>query len=89
MNSSKKTGNSLGKTLAKEFKRNWVLYVMMVPALVYFLLYCYFPMFGLVIAFQDYRVGDSFLGGKFVGFKHFTDYEELLKRWREGERENE
>ena len=74
MNSSKKTGNSLGKTLAKEFKRNWVLYVMMVPALVYFLLYCYFPMFGLVIAFQDYRVGDSFLGGKFVGFKHFTDF---------------
>ncbi len=74
MDSSKKTGNSLGKTLAKEFKRNWVLYVMMVPALVYFLLYCYFPMFGLVIAFQDYRVGDSFLGGEFVGFKHFTDF---------------
>lgn len=74
MDSSKKTGNSLGKTLAKEFKRNWVLYVMMVPALVYFLLYCYFPMFGLVIAFQDYRVGDPFLGGKFVGFKHFTDF---------------
>ncbi|MCI9361765.1 MAG: sugar ABC transporter permease [Hungatella sp.] len=74
MDSSKKTGNSLGKTLAKEFKRNWVLYVMMVPALIYFLLYCYFPMFGLVIAFQDYRVGDPFLGGKFVGFKHFTDF---------------
>lgn len=74
MDSSKKTGNSLGKTLAKEFKRNWVLYVMMVPALIYFLLYCYFPMFGLVIAFQDYRVGDSFLGGEFVGFKHFTDF---------------
>ena len=74
MDSSKKTRNSLGKTLAKEFKRNWVLYVMMVPALVYFLLYCYFPMFGLVIAFQDYRVGDPFLGGKFVGFKHFTDF---------------
>lgn len=31
-------------------------------------------MFGLVIAFQDYRVGDSFLGGEFVGFKHFTDF---------------
>lgn len=74
MDSSKKTGNSLGKTLAKEFKRNWVLYVMMVPTLIYFLLYCYFPMFGLVIAFQDYRVGDPFLGGKFVGFKHFTDF---------------
>ena len=74
MDSSKKTGTSLGTTLAKEFKRNWVLYVMMVPTLIYFLLYCYFPMFGLVIAFQDYRVGDPFLGGKFVGFKHFTDF---------------
>lgn len=47
---------------------------MMVPALAYFLVYCYMPMFGLVIAFQDYRVGDSFLGGNFVGLKHFTDF---------------
>lgn len=60
--------------LAMEWRRNWVLYLMMVPALAYFLVYCYMPMFGLVIAFQDYRVGDSFLGGNFVGLKHFTDF---------------
>lgn len=57
-----------------EWRKNWVLYLMMVPALTYFLVYCYMPMFGLVIAFQDYRVGDSFLGGKFVGLKHFADF---------------
>lgn len=57
-----------------EWRKNWVLYLMMVPALTYFLVYCYMPMFGLVIAFQDYRVGDSFLGGNFVGLKHFTDF---------------
>ena len=62
------------QTLTGEWKKNWVLYLMMVPALTYFLVYCYLPMFGLVIAFQDYRVGDAFLGGKFVGFKHFTDF---------------
>lgn len=60
--------------LAMEWRKNWVLYLMMVPALTYFLVYCYMPMFGLVIAFQDYRVGDSFLGGNFVGLKHFTDF---------------
>lgn len=64
----------MARVLTKELKKNWVLYLMMAPALIYFLLYCYFPMFGLVIAFQDYRVGDPFIGGKFVGFKHFVDF---------------
>ncbi|MBP3543561.1 MAG: sugar ABC transporter permease [Lachnospiraceae bacterium] len=65
---------NISSILAAEWKRNWILYIMTLPALLYFLVYCYFPMFGLVIAFQDYRVGDSFLGGEFVGFKHFLDF---------------
>lgn len=64
----------MARTVTRELKKNWVLYLMMVPALIYFLLYCYFPMFGLVIAFQDYRVGDPFIGGEFVGLKHFMDF---------------
>lgn len=70
---SKKNG-SIFQKISKEFRKNWILYLMMVPALTYFLLYCYMPMFGLVIAFQDYKVGDPFIGGKFVGMKHFTDF---------------
>lgn len=64
----------MGIGLKKEFQKHWILYLMMLPALIYFLVYCYFPMFGLSIAFQKYRIGDSFFGGEFVGFKHFVDF---------------
>lgn len=48
----------------------WV--IMMVP-LLFFLLICYWPMFGLAISFQDYRIGDPFISAqsRWAGFKWF------------------
>ena len=48
------------------------LLMMLIPAL-YFLLFCYWPMFGISMAFQDYKVGAPFLGEgtKWVGLKWF------------------
>lgn len=39
--------------------------------MIYFIIYKYWPMYGLAIAFQDYRLGHGFLDGPWVGFKHF------------------
>lgn len=54
-------------------KDNVELYILLAPALIVILLYCYIPMFGYTIAFQDYSPGASFWGPgtKWVGFKHF------------------
>lgn len=49
----------LGARIVDEFKRNYILYILAIPVVVYFLLFCYLPMFGLVIAFKDYSL---FLG---------------------------
>ncbi|MBO6157919.1 MAG: sugar ABC transporter permease [Firmicutes bacterium] len=55
---------------------NVELYSLFIPAFIVIVLYCYAPLFGYVIAFQDYMPGASFLGPdtKWVGFKHFIDF---------------
>ncbi|QDH23594.1 ABC transporter permease [Saccharibacillus brassicae] len=49
-----------------------LLYLMILPGFMYFVVFKYFPMGGLVIAFQDYQPYQGILGSPWVGFKHFT-----------------
>lgn len=53
--------------------RNWPYFVMLLIPTVYFILFCYWPMAGISMAFQDYKVGTPFFAGdvKWVGFKWF------------------
>ncbi|MDQ0232010.1 ABC transporter permease [Metabacillus malikii] len=51
--------------------RNKYLYFMILPGLLYFILFKYVPMGGLVIAFQDYQPFLGVLGSEWVAFKHF------------------
>lgn len=53
-------------------QRNIDLYILMVPGLVVLFIFQYIPMYGLIIAFQDFNVFDGFFGSPFVGFKHFA-----------------
>lgn len=46
-------------------------YIMLIPGILFFLIFCYGPMYGLVIAFQDYYPLKGISGSKFVGLKHF------------------
>lgn len=60
------------KRLKKEMKLNWILYVMMIPVLIYFVVYEYGPMYGIVLAFKDYNVKKGILGSPWVGFENFS-----------------
>jgi len=51
--------------------RNKWLYAMIAPGVLYFIIFKYIPMFGLVIAFQDFKPFFGFTGSEWVGFKHF------------------
>ncbi len=46
-------------------------YIMLVPGILFFLVFCYGPMYGLIIAFQDYYPLKGIEGSAFVGLKHF------------------
>lgn len=46
-------------------------YIMLIPGILFFLVFCYGPMYGLIIAFQDYYPLKGIDGSTFVGLKHF------------------
>lgn len=46
-------------------------YIMLIPGLLFFLIFCYGPMYGLVIAFQNYYPLKGISGSEFAGLKHF------------------
>lgn len=62
------------KKLAIRFRKDWMLYVMLIPGLLYFLIFKYGPMLGLITAFQDYNAMLGWIGSEFVGFKHFKRF---------------
>ena len=53
------------------FKRDWRLYVMLAIPVIWYLLFCYKPMIGVMIAFQKYSLVKGMWGSKFVGWKNF------------------
>lgn len=56
------------RTNLQRIKKDWVLYAMLFPALVYFVIFHVVPLIGMKLAFQDYRIiGDNV----WVGLKHF------------------
>jgi len=59
------------KTWKQEIKHNWPLYMMIFPALVLALIFCYIPMGGLVMAFQNYKPWLGITGSEFVGWENF------------------
>ncbi|MBE5800775.1 MAG: sugar ABC transporter permease [Clostridiales bacterium] len=62
------------RTLRKRtnwFKRDWRLYAMLLIPVVWYLLFCYKPMIGVMIAFQKYSLVKGMWGSKFVGWKNF------------------
>lgn len=68
------TKKTFGQRLGRDLKMNGSLYLLMIPVLVYFILFCYLPMYGVTIAFQDYSPRLGMLGSKWVGFKHFIKF---------------
>ena len=61
--------------LAKLGRKMWFyryLYLLALPGVLYFLVFSYLPMWGVVIAFKDFRLFRGFDGSPWVGFEHFT-----------------
>ena len=55
----------------QEVAHNWPLYVMILPSFVLAVIFCYIPMGGLVMAFQDYKPWLGISGSQFVGMDQF------------------
>ncbi len=65
--------NKAFNILKRDLKRNWTIYLMVLPVVIFFLLFSYKPMYGALIAFQDYKPAKGF-GTDWVGLKHFINF---------------
>ncbi|MFC4600957.1 ABC transporter permease [Cohnella hongkongensis] len=70
-----KTASISGKRIHSErmrlIKRYRVLLLMMVPAMVYYAIFHYAPMYGVLLAFKDYKLTEGIVGSPWAGWKHF------------------
>lgn len=64
---------SARRSWKQELKRDWVVYLLFVPIIVYEIIFHFLPMFGFVMAFEDYNVVDGYFGSKWVGLQNFVD----------------
>lgn len=63
-------------------KRNWLLYVFLLPAIVYIAAFMYAPMFGLQIAFKNFSPSKGFWDSPWVGWKWFQRFFDSPRSWQ-------
>ena len=72
--SSETNSASLAKILARDFQLNKFKYLLILPVVVYFILFSYKPIYGLLIAFQDFRANLGIARSTWVGFRNFASF---------------
>lgn len=69
-------------SIAKRFWKTRFLFVLFIPALVYYIMFKYVPMWGVRIAFYKYSIFRGFAGSKYVGLYHFKVFFNSPLLWR-------
>ena len=75
-----KAGGFLNR-LKKSFRNDWQLYILILPTLVYIIIFNYVPMYGLQIVFQDYNPSRGFSDSQWVGLEHFKRFFTYYQFW--------
>ena len=69
------------KATLKLMRQNYQLYIFLIPAIVFIVLFMYTPLYGLQIAFKNYRGGEGIWGSAWVGFKWFNQFFSTPRCW--------
>lgn len=70
------------KKWLKDQKKHYVLYLLALPGILYYLIFHYVPMYGVVIAFKDFNPSLGILGSSWVGLKWFNAFFKSYFFWR-------
>jgi len=68
-----KTESKMAKKL-NYMKKNYILYLLIAPAIILTIIFKYIPMYGATIAFKDFSPIKGIMGSDWVGLKHFTSF---------------
>ncbi|KQY94384.1 sugar ABC transporter permease [Paenibacillus sp. Root52] len=70
-----------GLSPLQEIKKNWVLYLMFVPIAVFFIIFSYIPMTGIVMAFKEFNYRDGIFMSPWNGLENFEYFFQSGKAW--------
>lgn len=62
------------KKIVRKIRKNWDLYLLIIPIIAYFIIFKYIPMYGLQIAFKDFIAVDGIFNSPWVGLEHFERF---------------
>lgn len=65
---------SIPVRLVEDFRKNYILYLMLLPVTIYFLIFCYAPMYGVQLAFKDFIIKKGIIGSPWIGFDNFAKF---------------
>lgn len=65
----------------REMNRYWDLYLLLVPVVLYFIIFKFWPMYGVQIAFKDFSPSKGIFDSPWVGFKHFLRFFNSFNFW--------
>ena len=65
----------------REMNRYWDLYLLLVPVVLYFIIFIFWPMYGVQIAFKDFSPSKGIFDSPWVGFKHFLRFFNSFNFW--------
>lgn len=69
------------KKLFRDIAKHPQIYLMAIPVILFYLVFCYLPMAGLIMAFQDFKVTTSFFNSEFIGLENFVSFFENPYFW--------
>src|SRR5690606_34727566 len=70
------------KSIWRQVKQRWQLFLLIMPAIIYIAVFHYYPMYGAQIAFRDYVVTLGIWDSPWVGLKHFERFFTSYDFWR-------
>ncbi|MBO9605780.1 MAG: sugar ABC transporter permease [Paenibacillaceae bacterium] len=70
------------RSYKRYIKENIALFALALPAILYFIVFHYTPMFGVILAFKDYKYIGGIFGSEWIGFKNFEYFFTSMDAWR-------
>ena len=60
--------------IKRDFSKHWPIYLLILPTIVFYIIWCYGPMYGIMIAFNNYKAKGGITGSEWVGLQWFRDF---------------
>lgn len=82
MENLKHSFHSWGGLVKRDWKRHYMLYLLLIPVLLYYLVWCYGPMYGIQVAFKDFSPRKGIEGSDWIGLQNFVSFFTGAYAWR-------